>query len=234
LTKHTLTDRPWLWYAYGDEAANNGVLVIRFQGVDQQQDYPQAIVGGDSYPELMDRLAGGTWVISPGKPPEVLSGRGGDTYRRQENIMWQRMRIFQLEKVTDLVWAEADAEGVIRPWWKVWRKRLNWTKNRFEQVFARARLQATWSLLGNLQIFTRSNTELDRTLAKKAGNTVISALVIAEQKSQAVQWLQERQGPDAKVIDVPGNAAEAGFPQYHAVVGEDKEWWWRELGPAQH
>ncbi len=223
--------RGWSWYKYLGAGAN-GVLEIRFMGSGQAPDYPHAIVGGKSYPELMDRLEDGSWVISPGQPPEELRGPNDDV-ARNENIMWQRMRIYQLEKTIDGVWARANSEGVIRPLWKVWRKRVGWTEEKFEAAFAFSRLEATKLLMERLQVITRANPTLNEPLAVEAGNTVVSALVVAEGENEALRFLRGLYSPDLDIAPRPRGSTKA-FPPYISVVGGKDRWWWDVVGPSSH
>ncbi len=201
-------------------------------GSGQAPDYRQAIVGGESYPAFMSRLDDGIWVISPGEPPEALRGPD-DEVRRNENIMWQRMRIYQLEKTIDGLWTKADSEGVIRPLWKVWRKRVGWTEEEFEAAFAFSRLEATRLLMEKLRVVTRANPTLNEQMAVEAGNTVVSALVVAEGEDEALRFLRGLYSPDLDIAQLPHGSMK-GFPPYISVVGGKEQWWWDVLGPSSY
>jgi len=214
-----LTSHIWAWYKYGDTFASNGVLEIRFMGSSQGQDYPQAIVGGPAYPDLMDRLNLGTWVITPGQPPDQLSGPS-DFVTRNSNIMWQRMRLFQLERMVDILWAEANSEGAVVSPWHLWptTQRLTWPDERFLKEFPRAHMYATKQLL-----------------AKEAGNTVVSALVAANGDAVShglLMWLQRQYGAGLAVNRRPPTENMKAFPPWFAVRNGESGWWWHELGPA--
>jgi len=152
----------------------------------QGTSYEYAIVGGDGYLEPITRSpwGSGEWRINLGDPPHKSESQ----WARSENSMWQRMRLYQVERIIDRIFDACDGKA---------RKSKNLDK-RYQEFH----YEASLDLLRYFPKFTRGKTPAETV-------PVLSALLSAviensplpkEQAKEGVEaWFETTFGLDLKV-----------------------------------
>jgi len=172
-------------------------------------------VGGAKYDTLIE--GGDIWGVAKGyqiilgDPPNAS---GGDRAKK-ENIMWQRMRLFQVERIIDGM-VELSRKGVLGS-----RKQGVLIPTDLRPQYRALHLDASLELLEFFPRFTRANPYRDWPLYRRVLSVILSAIAEnsdqpGKAKAAVEKVLQQALSPELRVYrrgDEPrGSGATLSYP----------------------